>query len=390
MNIVGIGMKNLALIAVLGIAAALGLGFLSGQMADLPKTGNALSSSKSIYDIYLCGNDASCMDDIAEELLKVKNAEELLAELDELGKRNSDVLYQCHPVTHAIGRMLYKKLLQEGGHLGDTFQECDHTCHSGCFHGAMERVFFTEDALGTPHVTQKILMEKVPQVCEIFGYGTEGNIKFQCLHGLGHAVLFFMDYNLTESLDICDTLPTTWDQTSCYGGMFMENIFASNKSARYLNDDPHFPCNAIEEKYRKECYIMQTSRMFELGLAPEETGKECENAGDYRHHCMQSIGRDLSGNARTDPKSVTICTNLTATTYNQYCITGVIYALADNSWDGRYAFPYCDSLPSDYTEYCYKTVINYLRSSIFISKSAITSSCEAHSSYINCKNLTLA
>jgi len=71
----------------------------------------------------------------------------------------------------------------------------------------VEGVFFS-DAIGIPHVTSDALREKVPTVCENFDYGAHGDTRFQCLHGLGHATLLFTDYNLTESLKICDLLPS--------------------------------------------------------------------------------------------------------------------------------------------------------------------------------------
>ena len=352
-------------------------------------TANSINESKvlTVRDIFKCGNNTTCMDSISQSMMKVRSAKELLAELDELGKGDSQILLQCHPIAHSIGRMLYKKLSDESKHVADVFQQCDHTCHSGCFHGAMERVFFAGESGGEDHVTPQILREKVPTVCKDFAPQSYGNLKFQCLHGLGHAVVFFNNYNLTDSLKICDLLASDWDSFSCYGGAFMENVAALDKSKRVLNDDPHFPCNAIEEKYRSSCYMMQTSRMLELGFSYEKIGNECENVGTYRNTCMQSLGRDASNDARKDPKSAPICVQLQTEMDKQFCMMGLVYALSDNSWDGRYAFPYCDNLPINYTSFCYRTTITYFVHSIFINKSAVMKSCETYSSYPNCGSI---
>ncbi len=376
-------MKATTIIIIAIIIAVISIAGILLIPEKTPKTGNFVSGL-SVRDIYEC-DDAKCMDGVTENLLKEKSAKELLLELEEIGKEDSDVLYYCHPITHSIGRMLYKKLSEENKHLGDVFQECDHTCHSGCFHGAMERVFQLDTT--DTHLIKSTLEEKVPKVCKVFEYGEYGNIKFQCLHGIGHAVMFFLDYNLTESLKLCDLLPSSWDQSSCYGGAFMENIFASNKTKRWLTNDPHFPCNAIDDKYRQDCYIMQTSRMFELGLLPEQIGKECEKAGDYRYQCIQSLGRDVSNDARLNPNNAPVCTKLSTSRDKEFCIAGLVYSLTDNSWDGKYAFPYCDTLPDDLKEYCYKTAISYLINSIYITKQVVTSSCENYSSYPECKSI---
>jgi hypothetical protein len=341
------------------------------------------AKSYGMPDVYLCGANQTCMDNISEMMLKTRSAKELLAELDGLGRNDSSVLIQCHPITHSIGRTLYKKLLEENKHLADVFKECDHTCHSGCFHGAMERVFFAGGIDGEDHVIPQILREKVHIVYEKFASGLHGNLKFQCLHGLGHAIVFFNNYDLIDSLRICDLLSTDWDASSCYGGAFMENVIASNKSKRYISDDPHFPCNGLEEKYKDACYLMQTSRMLELGLSYRETGEECERTS-YRNTCMTSLGRDASNDARKDPKSATICMELGIETDKNSCINGMVYALSDNTLDGRYAFPYCDSLPDDFADYCYTATISYLAKSLYINKTIIMESCKTHSTYPDC------
>ena len=348
---------------------------------------NPASKAQEVSDIFRCGNDANCMDTVAGSLLQTRDTRELLAELDELGKQDSQVLIQCHPIVHAIGRMSYKL----SGNVGDAFQLCDHTCHSGCFHGIMERVFVPDQPLAegatTIHIPPQVVRDKVPTICEPFGFGLEGNMRFQCLHGLGHAVMFFLNYDLIVALNACDSLPSQWDQRSCYGGVFMENVVAVDKSKRYLSDEPHYPCNVIENKYITDCYAFQTSRMLELGLSYGQIGEECANAGKYRNTCIRSLGRDGSNDARRDPGSANICTNLAVESDRRQCITGLVYALADNSLDGRYAFPYCDNLGDDYSGYCYKTTISYLINSLYITKVTVTESCETYSSKSDCRDI---
>ncbi len=327
---------------------------------------------KTILDMYSCNKDPTCMDKVAEEILKEKTAKEALKELDETGKVNNKVLVGCHPLAHAIGRELYRKTKN----IGEVFRECDNTCHSGCFHGAMERIFFPSQDHEElqQHLTDEILREKVPKVCDDFSAYSPGNLRFQCTHGVGHAITFFMDYNLTESLSICDLLPTKQDQEGCYGGSFMENVVASEKEKRYLSQDPHFPCNAIEEKYKPSCYLMQTSRMMELGLSYEEILKQCQSLTDYRAVCLQSLGRDMSNDVRQDPKKGRTCL-IDNTAERQACMRGILYALDDNSWDGRYSFPYCDNVPSEFRQECYGISVKYLETSLSLPRKKIKQSC---------------
>jgi len=86
---------------------------------------------------------------------------------------------------------------------------------------------------------------------------------------------------------------------SLAGGVFMENVFNATLESRDLSPtDYHYPRNRLDPKYRSECYVMQTSRMSEMGLTTAEVFRECEKAGEFRESCMLSAGRDLSNDVR--------------------------------------------------------------------------------------------
>ena len=190
-----------------------------------------------------------------------------------------------------------------------------------------------------------------------------------------------LSYNLFKSLSWCVHLKTSWDQSSCWGGAFMENITASDKSKRFLSKtDYHFPCSVVEERYKNDCYVMQTSRMFEMGLSANQVIEECKKAGSYRLRCMQSLGRDKSNDARAGSHAEVskICISLNIESDKNSCVTGVSYALADNTWDGRYVFPFCESFEKDGDkEYCYKVSVNYLKTSLVVEKSKVLEGCSS-------------
>jgi hypothetical protein len=374
----------LALAAAAGLAVFFALhGISELKTAAISSDGdgaNLSNASASLSSIEDCLSDIprleDCADSRVEKLLETKSTKDLLAELDSLGKSNGVWLQQCHPVVHVIGRMTFKK----AGTLHAAFAACDQTCHSGCYHGAMERSFGLEDEVGGIHskLPAELIMEKAPTVCAT-GF-EELSLKFQCLHGLGHAVLFFLSYNISTALAACDTLPENWDRQSCYGGLFMENIVAADKSKRYLNSDPHFPCNALDAKYGYACYQMQTSRMLELGLSYPQIAAECAKAGNFTEPCFVSMGRDASNIAREDAsRAVPICTVLQNQADRQACIRGLIAALNDNTWDGRYSFPLCATLPDDMDRgYCYDYAVYYLLTILRISAQAVKESCLTH------------
>src|SRR5438093_640850 len=116
-----------------------------------------------------------------------------------------------------------------------------------------------------------------------------------CLHGLGHALMYFTENQLDKSLQGCDSLPDGWSRESCYGGVFMENVFSSNPEIRNVSaTDYHHPCNQIDAKYRGACYLMQTWRMEEMRLTTGKLFDECSKARPSETDCAQTIWLDLS------------------------------------------------------------------------------------------------
>ena len=202
-----------------------------------------------------------CMDEYTKQLLASFGTKDVLRLLQRGMDSDSTMLIQCHDMAHAIGR----QTLVSAGKVDAAFDSCDQTCHSGCYHGVMERVFIPEGA-NADHISEADLRAKVPTICE--GYdGRPIRYKFQCLHGIGHAIDFILENNLAKTLAVCDLLPSQYDISSCWGGALMENITSFDKATRWINKtDPHYPCNALDDRYRNECYVMQTSIMFEIGL----------------------------------------------------------------------------------------------------------------------------
>ena len=89
------------------------------------------------------------------------------------------------------------------------------------------------------------------------------------LHGLGHALLFFANYKLVASLEVCDVMPEDWSRASCYGGVFMENVFNSTPETRDLSPtDFHYPCNQLDKKYRRPFWKTSVCSQSDPDLRP--------------------------------------------------------------------------------------------------------------------------
>lgn len=257
-------------------------------------TEGALPSLAAIKACNSLHNSAECLDKLFRDALKEHTTLETLQLIQRYEKDDAELRRDCHPVVHAIGRETYRVK----GTIHDSFSACDQTCHSGCYHGSVERFLRGEDiyAQTDKHPSAAELKQKAALACDP---KLADRYRFQCLHGLGHALLFFNRYQLYSTLEACDALPNSWSQSSWYGGVFMENVANATPELRDLSPtDYHYPCNKLAAKYRSGCYVMQTSRMSEMGLTTDKIFQECDKSGEYRFQCGLSAGRDLSNYVR--------------------------------------------------------------------------------------------
>jgi hypothetical protein len=233
----------------------------------------------------------------------------------------SATLGSCHDPAHRTGRFAYELV-------GDkAFQTCSAECHSGCYHGATE-AFFRDR--GTANLADNLRV-----ICS-----SELNpfLSHQCIHGVGHGLMAWANYELIDALRACDLLPERRD--SCWTGVFMENIVGSLAAreghfTKYLSDDPHHPCTTVEDTYRSSCYFLQTSRMLQLfGADFRKVAAAClEAPARYQRHCFESMGRDVGGIHRRDSRAaIAACANAPRGSARTGCLLG---AVGDLFWDSH-------------------------------------------------------
>jgi hypothetical protein len=296
-------------------------------------------SAQMIHDCVSRGREeARCMEPFFAEYLKTHTTKDALALLQCYQDTDVGIRDACHPVSHAIGRQTMR--IHET--VDRSFNACDQTCMSGCYHGVMER-FLRGDGDEETHLTLAEIESKAATACDS---PASQAMKGQCWHGLGHAIMFYTGYALKPSLSVCDSLKE--GVTTCFGGVFMENVVAADPTLRDLSDtDYHYPCDVLDERYQNACYLMQTSRMVEMGLTPPQILAECQKAGNFRIACIQSLGRDMAYHAvRGEPRETSKVCELGVGDDRLACLTGVVNTLVSDHGDGRYAFPYCESYAS--------------------------------------------
>jgi len=304
------------------------------------------------------------------ESIDYENSEELTAVIKQFGvtavmadiveKSQGGSIFDCHQEAHHIGRAEYAVEKEKA------FGSCDASCHSGCYHGAME-TFLNEK--GTAN-----LAENIGEICESFA--TNFGI-FECLHGVGHGILAFVNYDMPFAIDECNKLEDSFAQTSCYGGVFMENIITGqglgavkDHDTKWLNQtDPYFPCNGIDQDFalQYQCYQMQTSWMLTLsGYDFAHVATECLQVPrkDMTAICFKSLGRDAAGYTLRDPARILELCNYAPKEngYYEECLSGGLNVIID-FWGPaleHQATELCRLTKDMYKKTCYTILANRL------------------------------
>lgn len=245
---------------------------------------------------YACHGDAQSLPCLQQHYTNIAAAQGPTKAFDALKAAyatDANVKADCHQLAHVIGRTQAEK----SSSIAITFGLGDQFCWSGYYHGAME-TYLTK-------IGSKNLVSKLPTIC--------GDIKktkpysfyhYNCVHGMGHGVFAVEANDLMKTLTLCDLAGDSWEQQSCEGGAFMQNVMAAedpNDHTDFLHpDQPMYPCTAVDTKYKQQCYLMQTSyALRQVGQDFVKVFGLCANVdgGAYKDTCYQSLGRDASGNS---------------------------------------------------------------------------------------------
>jgi hypothetical protein len=286
-------------------------------------------------DLASCDlSDTRCLEQGFGNLAYESGPKPALAELDRRMAIEREVEADCHRIAHTIGSAA---LARFEGNVAQAFAEGSASCWSGYYHGILERSFAgvsSRDEAG----------QVARGVCDDAEIKASTFLFYQCVHGLGHGLMIYSGYDLPWALATCDRLADSWEQTSCTGGVFMENISSSyGVTSKWVRaDDPVFPCREMKERHKLYCYLMVTSRINELnGFDWERTAATCRSVERaWVSTCFESFGRDASGFTRQSPKRVAaICAAARANAVD--CIYGAARDMTSNYAGGEEASRLC-------------------------------------------------
>ncbi|HUC20097.1 MAG TPA: hypothetical protein VMR98_01220, partial [Candidatus Polarisedimenticolaceae bacterium] len=272
-------------------------------------------------------------------LTKAKSTAVAFADLKKAYNDDPTIKAYCHQLTHAIGRAS----AEQSKGVEDAYAKGDNFCWSGYYHGVMEVM--------VKQVGTKNIEAKITTICSALATKRQYSFDhYNCVHGLGHGVMAINANELFDALQKCDRFQDAWEASSCHSGVFMENVMAGmnpGNSTKYLKaDQPLYPCTAVGDRYKEQCYLMQTSQALKvLSYDYAKVFDLCGTVGSYAATCYQSLGRDASGNSNSDIEQTrATCSLGTTTEARSNCVTGAVKDFISYYHSDKQATQLCQAL----------------------------------------------
>jgi mono/diheme cytochrome c family protein len=295
-----------------------------------------------------CAGDFGCLAQAFGNLVYRDGPRRGLAVLQQRMASDSAVAASCHRIAHLMGAA---GLAHAKGNVGLAIAEGSALCASGYYHGILEH-----SLAGVPDAR---LAQFARSLCAGAAVRRVTFVAYQCIHGLGHGLMLHTGYDLPLALKTCHGLATDWDQTSCTGGVFMENFFSSYgvKSKWLRDDDLVYPCGVVAERDKLYCYLLVTSRILPATSYDwDKTAQICHGVeAGWVATCFQSYGRDASGVALGDPS---VLRGLCEKAGDQVleCVYGAARDLVNTDANGTRAARFCAVVAEDDRSYCFYAI----------------------------------
>ncbi len=291
----------------------------------------------------------------ARELEKVGRAEGSeagFALLERIQALDKDA-YGCHFIAHGISYGAFERS-------PETWKEDLRRVYPGCsyggIHGYLEKAFDRFDlSLDAAHIGE---------IC--------GSEPFaDCNHSLGHLLLVEHEGIIAEALPVCEALSDTTQRNFCLGGVFMEQITATNlvthgiadaSSRDWVGRLPKLTeeCISYDGHYADMCF-MELAHAIVAKYGPEyaSTYAYCMRAPQEssRTECAKhAIGITLAV-FNFDPQAARgICTSVDES-FKETCHTQIVSSLLSTIPDAHdAAIGYCASIEPRYANACLERI----------------------------------
>lgn len=169
-----------------------------------------------------------------------------------------------HLLGHVVGDVLFK---QEGL---NGIKVCTNDLRNACSHSIVVGALLTEGLGALP---------KAVDTCHLAPGGA--GAYTMCIHGLGHGVLAYTNYDMKKAIELCDKVGQpvlgSREYSECTGGIAMEMMAGVNDPVAWAKESPNYfskndplaPCDMdfMPEAAQPMCYNFLTPHLFEMAGA---------------------------------------------------------------------------------------------------------------------------
>ena len=238
---------RLVVAAALGCGAAAAMSLAGGPGSSSSRDAGADASRAAPACVGAAGFDLACQLRRFGSIARASGVDAAFAALKRAYEREGFVRAACHPIVHEIG---HAAVARHGTRLSEVYARGDPFCSAGYFHGATEQIVVE---LGAGR-----FVAAADGLCaDLGGHARHSIYHRNCAHGIGHGFMLVLRGDLPAALRMCDTLRDSWEQRSCYGGVFMQNVMTLGRSRYLRRGDPLYPCGELADRHRTMCYKKQ-------------------------------------------------------------------------------------------------------------------------------------
>jgi len=308
-----------------------------------------------------------CIDQGIERITENAGPEAALASLDYYVHSVANYIPgDNHLRAHHVGYQLFLSY----GLSTKEFLRCGSDFNNGCMHGYIEEA---ED-----HIKGSSASSLADELCRpiLSSSSYSYNQKHFCYHGIGHAIMEDVDYDLFAALKQCDAFGDQIAQIGCWQGTFMENewgyVSRITDNGTFSTTDPMAPCNKVAQKYVTQCYMNQEGYLFyRYDNDFKKAGQACVAAGQNAGVCVESLGLAASGEAwqplllkgrdagDLESNAWLLCQEVPKQ-YTSNCVIGAVFnILALDGLDFSRSSKFCGLVGSEFQKDCFSSIGQY-------------------------------
>ena len=348
-------MKGIWVIVVVAafVAAIVAVSALSPDQnpdADYLKKGDSGYFAYAEQIVQTCKEDIHCvvneLNILDEKITQRETTLNLFLDVVRLYDKGN---YRCHQTSHHLGMWLY-------GHttnLDESIQYVEMLCGGGLFHGVFQNYFMTQKFENIPPDEIDVV-----GLCSMYKDNPYSMNRWQCVHGIGHGLIDFYDYDVFAATSRCEEFKQGLDQISCSKGTFMQNVVYYYETRKGdFDEDIFYPCDKVKQKLAYACYHYQSSYIQQQKQGDlREIFEVCDSIPrqEMVRYCYYGLGRLLTAETVNDvERAVTLCQFGLRVEYQTDCLRGMLMTIVNSGTDPVVGFFFCKNLPEQYKEDCY-------------------------------------